>query len=321
MKKVKTKRKDSEWFKFQEEICEHFINLGAIAETNVTVQGPTASYDIDVLVKSKYLGTEFTWIIEAKHWKSRIPIEKVNALTTVVKNTGADRGFIISKLGFQKGAKDASKFNNISLLTFDELKSNTEHLLQLETLKMHFNRLTILSGRYWGHTKRIRRDYNLRSDIGDLQTHFSGTLLIMIMGEIIREEKLKYPIYLRSMMEDSVGNEHIDSFTELNNWFHLNLNHLDRRIFEAEMRMIKNGDFKPDYSYMTTEIMGILNSENGARLIDGCFLSKEDLEKLESWKDIPSMGSILRRFMIKENTMLQPLAKSDEMKSASDEDF
>lgn len=307
MTKQKIKRQDSEWFKFQEEICEHFRNLGAQAETNVTVRGPTASYDIDVLVTSKYLGTEFTWIIEAKHWNSRIPIEKVNALTTIVKNTGADRGFIISKVGFQKGAINASKFNNISLLTFDELKSNTEHLLQLETIKMHFNRLTILSGRYWGHKKRIRRDYNLRSDIGDSKTHFSGTLLIMKIGEILRQEKVTYPIRLRPMMEDSVGEEYINSFTELNNWLHLNLNHLDRRIFEAEMRMIKNGEFHPDYRYSTAEIMGILASENGSRLIDGCFLSEEDLAELAARKDMPSMGSFLRSFMVKENTILQPL--------------
>lgn len=301
-----TKRKDSDWFKFQEEICEHFRNLGAKAETNVTIQGPTASYNIDVLVTSKYLGTEFTWIIEAKHWKTNIPIEKVNALTTIVKNTGADRGFIISKVGFQQGAIDASKFNNISLLTFDELKSNTEHLLQIETLKMHFNRLTILSGRYWGHTKSIRKAYNLRSDIADPGINFSGTLLIMMIGEILRQEKVTYPIHVYPMMDDRVGEEYINNFAELNNWFHLNLNHLDRRIFEAETRMIKNGEFNPDYSYFTAEIMGILSDENGARLIDGCFLSDEDLEKLKSRKNIPSVGSVLRTFMFRENESDQP---------------
>lgn len=303
---ARTKRKDSDWFKFQEQICEHFRNLGANAETNVTIQGPTASYDIDVLVTSKYLGTEFTWIIEAKHWKTNIPIEKVNALTTIVKNTGADRGFIISKIGFQKGALNASKFNNISLLTFDELKSNTEHLLQIETLKMHFNRLTILSGRYWGHAKSIRKDYGLRSDIGDLKINFSGTLLIMMIGEILRQEKIIYPIHVHPMMEDRVGEDYINNFAELNNWFHLNLNHLDRRIFEAEMKMIKDGEFNPDYSYITSEIIGILSDKNGARLIDGCFLSKEDLEHLASRENMPSIGSVLRGFMFRESSTIQP---------------
>ena len=298
MAKRKTKREDTEWFKFQEEICEHFKNLGAKAETNVTVHGPTASYDIDVLVTSKYLGTEFTWIIEAKHWNSRVPIEKVNALTTVVKSIGADRGFIISKLGFQKGAVNASKFNNITLLTFDELKGSTEHLIQFETIKMHFNRLTILSARYWGHTKRIRRDYNLRSDIGDFKINFSGTLLMMAMCEIFSKDKIPYPLRFRPLMEDSVGEEYINNFTELNNWLHLNLNHLDRRIFEAEMWMIKNGDFHPDYNYSTNEVMTILSSESGRRLLEGSFLPQELIEELQSRVEILPTELMLTRFFI-----------------------
>ena len=30
---------DTDWYNFQEEICEHFKNLGANAKTNVTVEG------------------------------------------------------------------------------------------------------------------------------------------------------------------------------------------------------------------------------------------------------------------------------------------
>lgn len=294
MAKRKVKREETEWFKFQEEICEHFRNLGAKAETNVTIHGPTASYDIDVLVTSKYLGTEFTWIIEAKHWNSRVPIEKVNALTTVVKNTGADRGFIISKIGFQKGAIDASKFNNVTLMTFDQLKGSTEHLIQYETIKMHFNRLTILSARYWGHTKRIRREYDLRSDIGDLKVNFSGTLLMMAICEIFRQDKISYPLRFIPFMEDTVGEEYINNFTELNNWLHINLNHLDRKIFEAEMRMIKNGDFNPDYNYSTNEIINIFSSEGSRRLLEGCFLPKELIEKIQS-RDVLSPLAVLSR--------------------------
>ncbi|HCT4437347.1 TPA: restriction endonuclease [Klebsiella aerogenes] len=306
MAKQKLRREDSEWFKFQEEICEHFKNLGAKAETNVTIPGPTATYDIDVLVTSKYLGTDFTWIIEAKHWNSRVTIEKVNALTTVVKNTGADRGFIISKSGFQKGAINASKFNNITLLTFDELKSSTEHLIQFETIKMHFNRLIILSARYWGHAKRIRREYNLRSDIGDSKIYFSGTLLMNAMSEIFRQDVISYPLRFIPLMEDSVGDEFINNFTELNNWLHLNLNHLDRKIFEAEMSMIKNGDFHPDYSYLTNETLSVLSSESGRRLLEGSFLPKELIEQLKTRDTLLSSGAISSLFFSPVNEINAP---------------
>lgn len=306
MAKRKLRRKDSEWYKFQEEICEHFKNLGAKAETNVTVPGPTATYDIDVLVTSKYLGTDFTWIIEAKHWNSPVTIEKVNALTTVVKNTGADRGFIISKSGFQRGAINASKFNNITLLTFDELKSRTEHLIQFETIKMHFNRLTILSARYWGHAKRIRRDYDLRGDIGDIKIYFSGSLLMNTMCEIFKKDTISYPLHLAPLMEDSVGNECINNFNELNNWLHLNLNHLDRKIFEAEMKMIKNGDFHPKYKYTTLDIIRMFSSDGGRRLIEGSFLPQEIIEELKAVNESLSKKIMLSGFFIPVNETSAP---------------
>lgn len=284
--KKKTKAAETEWYKFQEEICEHFINLGAKAETNVTVQGPTASYNIDVLVTSKHLGTEFTWIIEAKHWNSRVPIEKVNALTTVVKNTGADRGFIISKKGFQRGAKNASKFNNITLLTFDELKTQTKNIIHTESIKMHFNRLILLSSRYWGHSKDIRIKYGLRHDNATGKMEFSGGYLLFLIADLLKQDKIEYPLFIPQAMNDKVGNEHINSFAELNNWFHANLNHLDRKILNAEMEMIKNGEFSPDYQYVTYEVMMILITGNDQQLIKDCFLPPEEIERVEFMREI-----------------------------------
>ena len=53
----------SEWFQFQEEICAYFESIGAIAETNVTIQGVRTSHDIDVLVKTKFLGEDLIWMV------------------------------------------------------------------------------------------------------------------------------------------------------------------------------------------------------------------------------------------------------------------
>lgn len=57
-----------EWFKFQEVICDYFKSIGAEAKTNVSVQGVRTSHDIDILVKTKFLGEDLLWIIEAKKW-------------------------------------------------------------------------------------------------------------------------------------------------------------------------------------------------------------------------------------------------------------
>ena len=47
-----------EWFKFQEVICDYFKSIGAEAKTNVSVQGVRTSHDIDILVKTKFLGED-----------------------------------------------------------------------------------------------------------------------------------------------------------------------------------------------------------------------------------------------------------------------
>lgn len=73
--KVMTK----EWFDFQERIAQHFRGLGVQAETNKTVKGVRTDHDLDVYVTSKYLGTNIKWVVEAKHWKTKIPKKKVLA--------------------------------------------------------------------------------------------------------------------------------------------------------------------------------------------------------------------------------------------------
>ena len=117
--------KSSNWYNFQEEICAYFNSIGTDAKTNQTIQGVRTRHDIDVFVKTKFLGEDMIWIIEAKDWQTNIPKEKVLALRTIVDDIGADRGFIISQKGFQSGAYEASQNTNIKLKTFQELKQTT----------------------------------------------------------------------------------------------------------------------------------------------------------------------------------------------------
>ena len=114
-----------EWYQFQEDICSYFISIGANAETNVTVQGVRTTHDIDILVKTKYLGEDLTWIIEAKKWKSRLNKLQVLGLRTIADDIGADRAFIISEAGFQSGAYEAAE-NAIDLAEKKEYPINLE---------------------------------------------------------------------------------------------------------------------------------------------------------------------------------------------------
>lgn len=235
-----------DWYQFQEDICSYFISIGASAETNVTVQGVRTTHDIDVLVKTKYLGENLTWIIEAKKWKSRVNKLQVLGLRTIANEIGADRAFIISEVGFQSGAYEAAENTNVKLKTYDELKIDTRELVESEIIKTYKKRLKLLEIRYWSHSKSIRKEYGLRGELWDYPVNFSGQMLLSTAEYAIDlAEKKEYPINLETFAVEKVGELIAYNFQQLINWLNLNLNLLDEKLLNAEAKMIENNEFNP----------------------------------------------------------------------------
>ena len=244
-----------DWYNFQEDICKYFISLGVEAKTNQSIKGVRTSHDIDVLVKTKYLGEEITWIIEAKDWKSNVPKEKVLALRTIVDDVGADRGYVISKIGFQSGAYEAAENSNVFLKTFEQLQEATEELIQEKILQAYKVRANIIDRKYWSHKKEIRKKYNLRGEMYEFRLYFSGTILLTkVHGAIRNGEKQKYPMHVDTQHEKKAGNDIINNFQQLRNWLDLNLNLLDSEILNAEYQMMINSDFNPDLERLNPSI-------------------------------------------------------------------
>lgn len=127
----------AEWYQFQESICSHFKSIGARAETNVSIQGVRTKHDIDILVRTKFLGQDMLWVVEAKKWKSKINKLQVLGLRTIINDIGADKGFIISEMGFQSGAIEAAFNSNIKLMSLNQLISETKELMQNEIIKSY----------------------------------------------------------------------------------------------------------------------------------------------------------------------------------------
>lgn len=67
-------------------------------------------------------------LFECKNWRTRILQEKVHAFRTVVTETGANVGYIVSAAGFQKGAYLAAENSNVRLVTWDEFQAEFEQL-------------------------------------------------------------------------------------------------------------------------------------------------------------------------------------------------
>lgn len=237
---------EKDWFNFQEKIAEHFRSLGVQAETNKTIRGVRTEHDLDVYVTSKYLGTNIKWVIEAKYWQTKIPKEKVLALRTIVDDIGADKGFIISQVGFQSGAIEACQNTNIQLYTFEEFVTLSKNYIQNEILDTYVRRARLLHIRYFSHKKRIRKDYGLRGELGEVAC-FSGAWLLTTVFDVLEKARTqKYPIDLQTHMVEKVGNDLAEDFIELVQWLNLNLNWLDEKILKAEYQMMQDDVFEPN---------------------------------------------------------------------------
>lgn len=243
--------KDKTWYRFQEEIKKVFIKLGCDAETNVRVQGVRTIHDIDIFVNSKYVGQDIKWIIEAKYWNNKVSKLHVLALRQIVDDIGADKGFIISEKGFQKGAIEAATNSNISLQTFDDLLKISNETFQYEILKTYSRRLNYILNRYFSHSKVLRIKYKLREDPYVFKRKFSVyVLLFAIRDAIIRGIENEFPIKIETYLEEKYGDSNISNFYQLINWLNCNLIEIEERILKAEVDMQKNGEFNPELDFI-----------------------------------------------------------------------
>lgn len=245
------KRKNAEWYKYQEEICDYFKSLGVFADTNIRLKGDKTNHDIDVLVQTAFLGQNLKWVVEVKKTKSKLSKLHVLALLKIVEFVGADKGFVISESGFQKGAKEAAENTNISLKTFAELKDETKQLLLSELMTVYEKRIELLESRYWSHSKSIRRKYELRHYLADMNDiDFNAYQLLEKCKVVINSvHEAKYPIDLDTIMNEKVGELAAENLQQVINWLNMNLNWIDEKIILAEVAMISNGDFSPNITH------------------------------------------------------------------------
>lgn len=105
------------WKEYQEATASFFRKQGCSVKEEAKITGARGKHAIDVYVSFSNHGIETNWVIECKLWRNRVPKEKVLALKAIVEDVGADRGIIISEKGFQRGAYDAARKSNITLVT------------------------------------------------------------------------------------------------------------------------------------------------------------------------------------------------------------
>jgi Restriction endonuclease len=114
------------WHKYQRDTAELFRALGLNAVVDARVEGARARHDTDVLVTFQSFGIDHCWIVECKLWKRRVNNAAVLAFDGIVKDVGADFGFLLTESGAQSGAITATRFSNVRITNLEDLRSNVQ---------------------------------------------------------------------------------------------------------------------------------------------------------------------------------------------------
>lgn len=110
------------WRELEQAVADILRECGMSVQQGVRIALPRGSVDLDVLAEETVDGIGTRTVCECKNWKKPVPREKVHAFRTVMEETGANRGYIISANGFQKGAMEAAASTNVELLTYDQFQ-------------------------------------------------------------------------------------------------------------------------------------------------------------------------------------------------------
>ena len=85
-------------------------------EHNISLKGKSGvKHQIDVLWKFKQAGVEHKVLIECKNYASSLTLEKVRNFFAVLHDIGNSNGLMVTKTGYQSGAKDFAEHYGIGL--------------------------------------------------------------------------------------------------------------------------------------------------------------------------------------------------------------
>ena len=105
-----------DWGGFEKLVASLHDTGQVTVEHNVVLLGRSgAPRQIDVLVRHKEGLYEHLIVVECKYWRKNVGRQQVDALAATVSEVGASRGVIFSTSGFQSGAIEQAKHENISL--------------------------------------------------------------------------------------------------------------------------------------------------------------------------------------------------------------
>lgn len=143
----------------QDKVALLFNEMGYDAKTTRKIKlSNTETKEIDVFVFDPRASINQNILVECKLWRRRVNQEIVHAFLHVMNKAGANTGFIISKAGFQKGAKAAAKGTNINLMTWDQFQDtfkNEWYNYNVSLCERIISDIRLIDGMYLGEDESL----------------------------------------------------------------------------------------------------------------------------------------------------------------------
>lgn len=116
------KNEPDNWKDLQIKVAQLLSDIGFDSEIEKDIETVRGKVNIDVFSVNNSEKPTTVILAECKNWNKNVPKSVVHSFRTVINDYGANFGFIISKVGFQKGAYEAIINSNIQLFSWFEFQ-------------------------------------------------------------------------------------------------------------------------------------------------------------------------------------------------------
>ncbi len=121
-----TRHKPSDWQDLENSVAEILEKSGLHTEQKKTISTSRGQVEIDVFATQNIGARSLILLCECKNWSNNIPQGVVHSFRTVLDDSGANVGYLISAKGFQSGAYEAAKNSNVRLVNWEGFQDEFE---------------------------------------------------------------------------------------------------------------------------------------------------------------------------------------------------
>jgi len=173
------------WKDLQIKTAKIFEDIGYVTFIEKNIQTVRGVVNADVICTKKSGPFEDKIIIECKYWSKNIPKSVIHSFRTVISDSGASFGYIITKKGFQSGAIEATNTSNVRLLSFEEFQASARSVWLRKVIDdIHENAYSLR--RYCNPTETCFDNYleklsrNTQQEILELQMRYFAFSLLTV---------------------------------------------------------------------------------------------------------------------------------------------